>query len=37
MAPGTLLRLLGGIGLTDDADDFSLSLSLTRRFENPLF
>jgi len=37
LAPGTLLNLSGGIGLTDDADDYSLSLSLTNRFDRPLF
>jgi len=37
LAPGTLLNLSSGIGLTDDADDFSLSLSLTTRFDRPLF
>lgn len=31
IAPGTLLNLSAGIGLTDDADDFSLSLSLPIR------
>lgn len=37
LAPGTLLGLSGGIGLTDDAEDFSLSLSLTNRFDQPFF
>jgi hypothetical protein len=37
LARGTLLSLSTGIGLTDDADDFSLSLSLTKRFDKPLF
>ena len=37
LAPGTLLSLSTGIGLTNDADDFSLSLSLTKRFGKPLF
>jgi hypothetical protein len=37
LAPGTLLNLSLGIGLTDDADDFSISLSLPIRFGNPLF
>jgi hypothetical protein len=32
LARGTLLNLSAGIGLTDDADDFSLSLSLPIRF-----
>jgi hypothetical protein len=32
MAKGTLMNLSLGIGLTDDADDFSLSLSLPTRF-----
>ena len=37
LAKGTLLSLSGGIGLTDDADDFLISLSLTKRFNTPLF
>ena len=32
LAPGTLLNLSAGIGLTDDADDFSISLSLPIRY-----
>ena len=32
LAPGTLLNLSVGIGLTDDADDFSITLSLPIRF-----
>jgi len=37
LAPGTLMNLSAGIGLTDDADDFSISLSLPIRFDKPLF
>lgn len=37
LAPGTLLNLSLGIGLTDDADDFSISLSLPIRYSKPLF
>lgn len=37
LAPGTLLNLSLGIGLTDDADDFSLSLSLPIRSRKPLY
>jgi hypothetical protein len=37
LAPGTLLNLSAGIGLTDDADDFSLSLSLPIRLDSPFF
>ncbi|MEH6649000.1 MAG: hypothetical protein V7707_03120 [Motiliproteus sp.] len=37
LAPGTLLNLSAGIGLTDDADDFSLSLSLPIRVGDALF
>jgi len=37
LAPGTLLNLSAGIGLTDDADDFSITLSLPIRFGEPLF
>lgn len=36
IAPGTLLSLSAGIGLTDDADDFSITLSLPIRF-GPLY
>jgi hypothetical protein len=32
LAPGMLLNLSTGIGLTDDADDFSITLSLPIRF-----
>lgn len=35
LAPGTLLNLSAGIGLTDDADDFSITLSLPIRFGGP--
>lgn len=34
---GTLLNLSTGIGLTDDADDLSVSLSLPVRFGTPLY
>lgn len=34
---GTLLHLSVGVGLTDDADDFSVSLSLPMRLESRLF
>lgn len=34
---GTLLNLSVGIGLTDDADDFSVSLSLPVRFDSRVF
>jgi hypothetical protein len=37
LVPGTLLSLSVGIGLTDDADDFSISLSLPIRFGKPLY
>lgn len=37
LAPGVLLNLSAGIGLTDDADDFSIALSLPVRFSSPLF
>lgn len=37
LAPGTLLNLSAGIGLTDDADDFSITLSLPIRFGRPLY
>jgi len=37
LAPGTLLNLSAGIGLTDDSDDFSITLSLPIRFGEPLF
>lgn len=37
LARGTLLNLSVGIGLTDDADDLSISLSLPVRFDKPLF
>lgn len=37
LAPGILLNLSAGIGVTDDADDFSILLSLPIRFDRPLF
>lgn len=37
LGPGTLLNLSAGIGLTDDADDFSITLSLPIRFDGPLY
>jgi hypothetical protein len=37
LAPGVLMNLSAGIGLTDDADDFSITLSLPIRFGEPLF
>ncbi len=37
LAPGVLMNLSAGIGLTDDADDFSFSLSLPIRLDSPLF
>jgi len=37
LAPGILLNLSAGIGLTDDADDFSLTLSVPVRFSGRLF
>ena len=37
LGPGTLLSLSAGIGLTDDADDFSITLSLPVRFGERLF
>lgn len=37
IAPGTLLNLSAGIGLTDDADDFSIALSLPIRFSGPIY
>jgi len=37
LARGTLLNLSFGIGLTDDADDLSISLSLPIRFDTALF
>lgn len=37
LARGTLLNLSAGIGLTDDADDFSIAVSLPVRFDSPLF
>jgi hypothetical protein len=37
LAPGILMNLSAGIGLTDDADDFSITLSLPIRFDGPLF
>jgi len=37
LAPGILLNLSAGIGLTDDADDFSILVSLPIRFGRRLF
>ncbi|MDH3376577.1 MAG: TonB-dependent receptor [Gammaproteobacteria bacterium] len=37
LAPRTLLNLSVGIGLTDDADDFSISMSLPIRTDKRLF
>jgi hypothetical protein len=37
LAPGTLLNLSVGIGLTDDADDFSITLSLPIRIDQKFF
>ncbi len=37
LAPGVLLNTSLGIGVTDDADDFSLTFSLPIRFNTPLF
>lgn len=37
LAPGTLLNFSVGIGLTDDADDFSIALSLPIRLDEKLF
>jgi hypothetical protein len=37
LMPGTLLNLSVGVGLTDDADDFSITLSLPIRFDKKLF
>ena len=37
LAPGLLLNLSVNIGLTDDADDFGLSVSLPFRFNGPLY
>ena len=37
LTSGTLLNLSAGIGLTDDADDFSLTLSLPMRINGRLF
>ena len=34
---GLLLDLSAGIGLTDDADDFSVNLSLPIRFDTPIY
>jgi hypothetical protein len=34
---GLLINLSAGIGLTDDADDFSISLSLPVRFDSPIY
>jgi hypothetical protein len=37
LAPGTLLNISVGLGLTDDADDFTVSLSLPFRFNRRLY
>ncbi len=37
LSPGVLLDLSAGIGLTDDADDFSVTLSMPIRFNSPIF
>lgn len=37
LARGTLLNLAVGVGLTNDADDFSITLSLPIRFDEPLY
>ncbi|MGD8790212.1 MAG: transporter [Burkholderiales bacterium] len=37
LSRGILLDLLVGVGLTEDADDFSVSLSLPIRFRRPIF
>ena len=37
LAPGTLLNLSAGVGLTDDADDFSVSVSLPVRLDGRLY
>lgn len=37
LAPGTLLNVSAGIGLTEDSDDFTLSVSLPIRFSEPLY
>lgn len=37
LGPGTLLNLSAGIGLTNDADDFSVTLSVPIRFDSPIF
>ena len=37
LAPGVLLNTSLGIGLTDDADDVSLTFSVPIRFQTPLF
>lgn len=37
LAPGSLLNVSVGFGLSEDADDFSLSLSLPFRFSDSLF
>ncbi len=37
LAPGLLLNLSLNVGLTDDADDFGISLSLPFRFTSPLY
>lgn len=37
LARGTLLHLSVGVGLTNDADDCSITLSLPIRFDQPLY
>jgi hypothetical protein len=37
LVPGVLLNASLGVGLTDDADDMSLTFSLPIRFDTPLF
>lgn len=37
VAPRTLLRVVGSVGLTDDATDYSFRVSLPFRFDTPIF
>jgi hypothetical protein len=37
LAPGLLFNLSVNVGLTDDADDFGISVSLPFRFDSPLY
>lgn len=37
LLPGTLLNVSAGIGLTDDSDDFSFSMSIPVRLRKSLF